>query len=374
MRRLAVLLGLSLALVDSAAAQAAVSAAAADDSLKVEILADRLDHPWGLAFLPDGRMLVSERGGTLLLLSADGRKRETVAGVPAVASGGQGGLLDVAVDPDFADNRRVFLSYVGADRAGRRGTEVLRAELSGNALTDSRVIFRLEPKTNSTRHFGSRLVFGPDETLFITLGDRGDKDRAQDLNDHAGSLIRINTDGSVPDDNPFVNQAGRRAAIFSYGHRNIQGAALHPQSGQLWLHEHGPQGGDELNIARAGRNYGWPVITYGVNYGIGTQIGEGTAKAGMEQPLYYWVPSIAPSGMTFYSGDLFPRWRGDLFVGSLKFRTLVRLSLNGTQVIAEERLLSEQLGRIRDVVQGPDGALYVLTDEARGVLARLSPQ
>lgn len=367
------LLLLSFFISPVALAQSPLTANSEKYQIQIDIIADRLDHPWALAFLPDGRMLITERGGQLLLLSADGRERGSVSGLPDIAARGQGGLLDVAVDPLFSENGLVYLSYVATGRGGR-GTEVLRARLAENALVDQQVIFQLQPKSGTTRHFGSRLVFAPDGTLFISLGDRGEKERAQDLADHAGSLIRINTDGSVPDDNPFVGNNQAQPEIYSYGHRNIQGAALHPQTGALWTHEHGPQGGDEINIARPGLNYGWPVITYGVNYGIGTQIGEGTEKPGMEQPLYYWVPSIAPSGMAFYNGALFPDWQGSLFVGSLKFRTLVRLTLDGDQVVAEERILRDQLGRIREVEQGPDGAIYVLTDEGRGVLARLTPQ
>jgi glucose/arabinose dehydrogenase len=234
-------------------------------------------------------------------------------------------------------------------------------------------LFRQTPKTGGGRHFGSRLVFDREGYLYVTLGDRGDRPRAQRLNDHAGSLIRLHDDGRVPADNPFADRKGARPEIFNYGHRNMQGAALHPDTGLLWTHEHGPQGGDEVNVERPGVNYGWPVITYGVNYGIGTPIGEGTAKPGMEQPIHYWVPSIAPSGMAFYTGDRFPGWRGDLFVGALKDRTLVRLELEGERVVGEERMLRGELGRIRDVRTGPDGYLYLLTDENPGTLARLVP-
>jgi glucose/arabinose dehydrogenase len=240
-------------------------------------------------------------------------------------------------------------------------------------LQDVEVLFRMQPKDDKARHFGSRLVFDNQGYLFITLGDRGTRDRAQDLRDHAGSLIRLHDDGRIPADNPFVGRDDAEPEIYSYGHRNIQGAALHPRTGRLWTHEHGPQGGDELNIPVAGANYGWPVITYGVNYVVGTKIGDGTHKAGMEQPVHYWVPSIAPSGMTFYEGAPFAAWQGNLFVGSLKFRQLVRLELDGTQVAHEERLLSDVFGRIRDVRQGPDGLLYLLTDADDGRLVRLLP-
>lgn len=367
------LLLLSLFTTPVVFAQSPLSAQSEKHPIKIDIIADRLDHPWGLAFLPDARILITERDGRLLLLSADGEQRSEIAGLPDIAARGQGGLLDVAVDPQFVDNQLVYLSYVASGRGGR-GTEVMRARLEGDALAEQEVIFRLDPKSGTTRHFGSRLVFAADGTLFITLGDRGEKGRAQILDDHAGSVIRIHTDGSVPEGNPFIDKPQARPEIYSYGHRNIQGATLHPKTGALWTHEHGPQGGDEINIVEPGKNYGWPVITYGVNYGIGTKIGEGTEKPGMQQPLYYWVPSIAPSGMAFYSGALFPEWEGNLFVGSLKFRALVRLTLDGDKVVSEERLLRDQLGRIRDVAEGPDGALYLLTDEGRGVLARLTPQ
>jgi glucose/arabinose dehydrogenase len=327
-----------------------------------------------VAFLPDGRFLVTEREGRLRLIEADGRLRSApVAGLPAeVHQHGQGGLLDVALHPDFARNHLVYFSYAERGRGGY-GTTVARARFEDDALHDTEVLFRMALKSRQGRHFGSRLVFDREGHLFITLGDRGDRPRAQDLNDHAGSLIRLSADGSVPDDNPFIDTPGALPEIFSYGHRNMQGATLNPFTGRLWTHEHGPQGGDEINVPEAGVNHGWPVITYGVNYGIGTQIGEGTAKPGMAQPLYYWVPSIAPSGMTFYDGPHFPGWQGDLFVGSLKFRLLVRLEIEDDRVVHEERMLAGEFGRIRDVRQGPDGLIYLLTDESNGQLLRLVP-
>lgn len=340
--------------------------------LRVAEIVTGLEHPWGLAFLPDGRMLVTERPGRLRVIR-DGRlAAEPVAGLPPIEARGQGGLLDVALHPRFAENQLIYLAYAGAG-AGGISTEVARGKLVDNRLEDVQVIFRQQPKSKTGRHFGSRLVFDRAGYLYITLGDRGDRERAQRPDDHAGSVIRLHDDGRIPADNPFVGKQGWRPEKFTLGNRNIQGAALHPRTGELWVHEHGPQGGDEINVIRAGVNYGWPVITYGVNYVIGTAIGEGTHKPGMAQPLYYWVPSIAPSGMTFYTGDRFPRWRGDLFVGSLKNRMLVRLSLDGEQVIAEERFLQGVLGRIRDVRQGPDGFLYLLTDENDGALVRLEP-
>ena len=331
-----------------------------------------LEQPWSLAFLPDGRLLVTEKAGRLRIVK-DGRlEAQPVAGLPEITVHGQGGLLDVALHPRFAENNLVYLSYAarGADGVG---TEAARGRLAGNRLENVQVIFRQSPKGNRGQHFGSRLVFDRAGLLYITLGDRGEMNRAQKPDDHAGSVIRLPDDGRVPKDNPFVGKPGWKPEKYTLGNRNQQGAALHPASGALWTHEHGPQGGDEVNIIRAGANYGWPVITYGANYGTGTRIGEGTAKPGMAQPIHTWVPSIAPSGMAFYSGDKFPKWRGDLFVGALKDQMLVRLKLDGDKVVHEERLLKGALGRIRDVRAGPDGFLYLLNDESRAVLARLEP-
>ncbi len=341
-------------------------------TLKLERVVDGLEHPWGMAFLPDGRMLVTERPGRLRLVAEGRLSPRPVGGLPEIARAGQGGLLDIALHPDFAANRLVYLSYAGAGPDGV-GTEVARGRWHDGDLEDVEVIFRALPKSDGGRHFGSRLVFDPAGMLYITLGDRGDRPRAQRLDDHAGSIIRLRDDGRVPDDNPFVGRADAAPEIFSYGNRNVQGAALHPETGELWAHEHGPQGGDELNVIRAGVNYGWPVITYGVNYGIGTAIGEGTAKPGMAQPLHYWVPSIAPSGMAFYTADRIAGWQGSLLIGSLKFQTLVRLALDGERVVHEERMLDGEIGRIRDVRQGPDGAVYLLTDADNGALYRLTP-
>lgn len=338
-----------------------------------EIVSQGLEHPWGLAFLPDGGFLVTERPGRLRLISPKGELHpQPIAGLPPVRQYGQGGLLDIALHPQFETNRWLYFSYAERDERGI-GTAVGRGRLQGHRLHDVELIFRLQPKTGKPYHFGSRLVFDKQGHLFITLGDRGTRSRAQDLDDHAGSLIRLQDDGSIPADNPFIARKSVRPEIYSYGHRNMQGAALHPQSGKLWTHEHGPQGGDELNIPASGVNFGWPVITYGKNYGTGTDIGEGTHKAGMAQPVHHWVPSIAPSGMAFYTADAFPRWRGNLFIGSLKFQQLVRLQLEGEKVVHEERLFSREFGRIRDVRQGPDGLLYLLTDADDGRLIRLRP-
>ncbi len=330
-----------------------------------------LEHPWGMAFLPDGRMLVTERPGRLRIVDSGKLLPQPVAGLPAIAQHGQGGLLDVALHPKFAENGWVYLSYAARGEGGV-GTEVARGKLEGNRLTNLQVIFRQQPKLGGGRHFGSRLVFDRKGYLYITLGDRGDDDRAQRLDQLVGKVVRLKDDGSIPDDNPFVNRTGARPEIFTLGNRNVQGAALHPETGLLWAHEHGPQGGDEVNVLRAGVNYGWPVITYGVQYVTGMKIGEGTQREGMAQPLWKWVPSIAPSGMAFYTGDKFPKWKGDLFVGALKDRLLVRLRLDGEKVISEERML-EGIGRVRDVRAGPDGYLYLLTDARDGELLRLEP-
>ena len=347
--------------------------AQSSQSLRAATVTEGLEYPWGLAFLPDGRMLVTERPGRLRLVDADGRLHpQPVSGVPAVAAVGQGGLLDVALHPDFARNRWIYLSYA-AQGEGGYGTEVVRARLEGQSLRDLKVVFSMRPKTTAGHHFGSRLVFDRQGYLYITLGDRGDMGRAQRLDDHAGSVIRLHDDGRVPADNPFVALPNALPEKFTLGNRNIQGAALHPATGALWAHEHGPQGGDEINVIRAGVNYGWPVATYGRNYGSGTQIGEGTHKAGMAQPLLQWTPSIAPSGIAFYTGDKFPAWRGNLFVGALRGQMLVRLELDGERIVREERLLENKVGRIRDVRNGPDGYLYLLIDDARGRIVRLEP-
>jgi glucose/arabinose dehydrogenase len=347
--------------------------ASEEHSFRVVTVTRGLEYPWGLAFLPDGRRLVTERPGRLRLVAADGAlDPRPVDGLPPLAVHGQGGLLDVALHPQFAENRWVYLSYAARGKGGV-GTEVARGQLVDHRLENVEVLYRQQPKSGGGRHFGSRLAFDRQGYLYITQGDRGEMERAQPLDDLAGKIVRLHDDGRIPTDNPFVNRAGARPKIYSLGNRNVQGAALHPATGELWSHEHGPQGGDEVNVIRAGRNYGWPVITYGVEYGIGTSIGEGTQKPGMEQPLHIWVPSIAPSGMAFYTGERFPRWRGDLFVGALRGQMLVRLRFDGEKSVKEERLLQGALGRIRDVRNGPDGYLYLLTDSRDGVIARLEP-
>jgi glucose/arabinose dehydrogenase len=362
---------LLFAVAGTAACQDAPQMAASGETkVAVTTYAGGLEHPWSLAFLPDGRMLVTERPGRLRIVAQDGSLSEPIAGVPAVHAEGQGGLLDVVLDPGFAGNSTIYLSYAEPGPDGTNGTAVARARLDGARLTDLKVIFRQQPKFKSNHHFGSRLVFARDGNLFVTTGERNSqRDKAQDLGTHIGKIVRITPDGGVPADNPFVGREGVLPEIWSYGHRNLQGAALHPETGELWTHEHGPRGGDEINIARAGKNYGWPVITYGREYS-GFAIGAGTAKAGMEQPVQYWVPSIGPSGMAFHDGRRYPAWKGQLFVGALAAAQLVRLAVgrDGT-VLQEERIGIGK--RVRDVREGPDGALYLVTDEDAGEILRV---
>jgi glucose/arabinose dehydrogenase len=342
--------------------------------VRVETVASGLEHPWALALLPDGRILVTERPGRLRLVSRDGQLSAPLGGVPAVFARGQGGLLDVALDPDFANNRLVYLSYAEpGEEEGTAGTAVARGRLGDGRLEAVQVIYRQRPKLRGGGHYGSRLVFARDGKLFVTQGDRMNyRDRAQDLSQGMGKIMRINPDGSIPPDNPFVGRSDAQPAIWSYGHRNAQAAALHPETGQLWTVEHGARGGDELNHPEAGKNYGWPIITYGVDYS-GASIGEGSVKAGMEQPVYYWDPVIAPSGMTFYTGDAFPNWKGSVFIGSLAPGALVRLTLDNGKVTGEERYLGDLRERIRDVQQAPDGMLYLVTDNANGRVLRVVP-
>ena len=340
-------------------------------SLRVVTVAKGLAEPWSLAWLPDGRMLVTEKAGQMRIVAKNGKLSKPLKGVPKVAASGQGGLLDVILDPRFASNKKIYFSY--SERgSGGQGTAVATAKLDGLALKDKKVLFRQTPKSSGGRHYGSRLVIAGDGTLFVTLGDRGERDRVQNKKINRGQVVRINTDGTVPDDNPFVGKKGFRPETFSLGHRNPQGAALHPETGKLWVHEHGPAGGDEVNVVEAGRNYGWPVIGYGQHYS-GAKIGVGTKKRGMEQPVHYWDPSIAPSGMAFYTGDKFPKWKGNLFVGALGHQTVVRLTLDGEKVVGEERILDDLGERIRDVRIGPDGYIYLLTDEHNGRILRLEP-
>lgn len=343
---------------------------AGDSQVRIETVADGLEHPWGLAFLPDGRMLVTERPGRLRIVAASGTLSEPVAGVPQVFAQGQGGLLDVALDPDFAANRLVYLSYAEPGQGGA-STAVARGRLEGNRLQDLQVIFRQQPKVDGGNHFGSRLAFAPDGKLFVTLGDRFKFEPAQDISNEIGTVVRINPDGSVPRDNPFVGRPGAAPAIWSYGHRNIQAAAIHPKTGALWEIEHGPWGGDELNIAEAGRNYGWPLVSWGRHYN-GRDIPDPPTRPDLAQSIYQWTPVIAPSGMTFYTGKLFADWQGDLLVGGLAAGAIVRLSQDGQS--AREKARIDLGARVRDVVQGPDGAVYALTDERQGKVLRVTPK
>jgi aldose sugar dehydrogenase len=342
--------------------------------LDVETVASGLEHPWGMAFLPGGELLVTERPGRLRVVLPDGRLSQPVGGVPAVAAAGQGGLLDVAIDPNFASNSLVYFSFAEA-REGGAGLSVARGrlDLARNGLGDVEIIFRQQPAVGGGRHFGSRVVFANDGTLFVTAGDRGDhSDQSQNPQNHIGAVMRINPDGSIPQDNPGVGRDDWADEVWSIGHRNIQGAAMRPGTDQFWTNEHGARGGDEVNLIEPGLNYGWPVISYGVHYS-GAAIGEGTARPGMEQPVYYWDPSIAPSGMAFYTGDAFPEWRGNALIGGLVGQLLSRLTMRGDAVVDEERMLQGLNARIRAVSQGPDGLVYLLTDASDGRLLRLSP-
>ena len=341
--------------------------------VRAETVARNLVHPWALAFLPDGRMLVTERPGRLRIIDANGVVSAPLTGVPAVHAVGQGGLLDVALDPNFAQNRTIYLSYAEPGGGGLAGTAVARGRLTDTGLEDVRVIYSQRPKMQGGGHYGSRLIFGRDGTLFITQGDRmNHRDSAQSLTAGMGKIMRINTDGTIPRDNPFVGRNDAQPEIWSYGHRNLQGGALNPETGQIWTVEHGPRGGDELNHPEAGRNYGWPVIGYGIDYS-GARLHESTTREGMEQPVYYWDPVIAASGMAFYTGDRYPGWKGSVFIGSMTPGALVRLEMSGGNVTKEERYLGDMRERIRDVQQGPDGLLYLVTDSDDGQVLRVVP-
>ena len=336
--------------------------------IAVEVVADGLVHPWSLAFLPDGRMLVTERPGRLRIVSEDGLSA-AVAGVPEVFAEGQGGLLDVELDPDFSENALVYLSFAEPG-AGGASTAVARGRFEGEALRDVEVIFRQEPKVGGGAHFGGRLAFAPDGTLFVTMGERFKFDPAQDLSNHLGTIARINPDGTVPEDNPFVGQENALPEIWSYGHRNVEGAFVHPGTGVLWAHEMGPQGGDELNIPEAGRNYGWPVVSWGEHYD-GGDIPDPPTRPEFARSIRHWNPVISPSGMTLYTGEAFPEWQDSVLIGGLSSRALVRLEIDGEEVTGEERI--DMGARIREVAQGPDGAIYLLTDQSDGELLRLTP-
>jgi aldose sugar dehydrogenase len=342
--------------------------------LEVQTVASGLVHPWSLAFLPDGKMLVTERPGRMRIVTVEGQLSPPLKGVPDVWASGQGGLLDVVTDKAFAQNRTIYFCFSERTSGGGR-TAVARATLNdGNGrLDDVRIVFRQNGPLSSGNHYGCRIVQANDGNLFVTLGEHFSyRNEAQNLDNHLGKLIRITPDGAAPPDNPFVGRDGAKPEVWSFGHRNEQGLAINPASGELWEIEHGPRGGDEVNIIAKGKNYGWPVIGYGMDYS-GAKIHETTVKDGMEQPIKYWVPSIAPSGMAFYTGKLFPKWNGSLFTGALAGKMLVRLSLNGNTVTGEERLLQNLYERIRDVRQGPDGALWLLTDNPAGRILRVSP-
>ena len=371
---LAGLTGLATQLLPGASLAADTIVQTEDYRVRIVPVATGLEIPWGMTFLNRERILLTEKPGRMRIVEGGKLLAQPVAGLPTVRVQGQGGLLDVTTHPQFASNALIYWSFANGD-GGEVGTEVARGRLTGDAsngykLENVEVIFRQQPKSGGGVHFGSRLEWDRAGNLYVTLGERGRMQEAQNLSHHLGKIVRITDAGKIPADNPFVNQTNARPEIFSLGNRNVQGAALHPVTGELWAHEHGPQGGDEVNIIRAGRNYGWPVITYGANYGTGTKIGEGTAKAGMEQPLWKWVPSIAPSGMTFYTGDKFPKWKGNLFVGALAGQLIARLVLDGDTVVREERI--KGTGRTRDIRTGPDGNLYVLS-ESEGALLRIQP-
>jgi glucose/arabinose dehydrogenase len=339
---------------------------------QLEIIAGGLEHPWSLAFLPNDSALLTERPGRLRIIQNGSLAANAIKGVPEVAASGQGGLFDVLLHPDFASNNTLFISYAHSSSEGMT-TRVARALLDNNELKNLEVIFEALPRSNGTRHFGGRMAFDSNGFLYVAVGDRGDKDRAQDTRDDAGGVHRITINGEPAPGNPGLGNSAIRDTFYTWGNRNIQGMAVHPQTGEIWTHEHGPRGGDEVNILQAGTNYGWPEITYGIGYS-GLPITLDTHKEGMAQPLHYWDPSIAPSGMAFYGGELFPQWQGDLFVGALKLRKLVRLRTNeNNDVVEEEDLLLDLNERIRDVRLGPDGALWLLSDARQGKVYRMVP-
>ncbi len=369
-------IGAALSIVLACGSSQAQTFKSSAGDLKVETIASGLSHPWGLAFLPDGRMLVTERPGRLRIVTRDGKLSPAVANLPKVFASGQGGLLDVIIDRAFTQNRVIYFCYAEPADGGAR-TAMARGKLvDGDTprLDDVKVIFQQAGPLSSSNHFGCRIVQMPDGNLFLTTGEHfTQRDYAQTLDNHLGKLIRITPDGAAPADNPFVGKAGAKPEIWSYGHRNMQGLALNPATGKIWEQEHGPRGGDEINIPLAGKNYGWPLISYGVNYD-GTPVNEGKSEdPGLEQPIWHWTPSIAPSGMAFYTGDLFPAWKGSLFNGALAGTLLSRLELDGDKVVKEERILQDLRERIRDVRNGPDGALWLLTDNSAGRILRVVP-
>lgn len=369
MKYLAFGLGLVLAASAQAQNQTPRHVDAPSGTITVETVAGGLVHPWGLEFLPDGRMLVTERPGRLRIVSPDGTVSAPISGTPEVFAEGQGGLLDVTLHPDFAANQLVYLSFSEPGEGGA-STAVARGRLDGETLRDTEVIFSQTPKVSTNKHFGSRIVFAPDGTLYVTMGDRGQKDPAQDLSNHIGTVARITDDGGIPPDNPFVGVKGALPEIWSYGHRNAQGAAIHPDTGALWLNEHGPRGGDEINVPEAGRNYGWPLVSWGRNYS-GWPIPDPDTRPDLASAIFQWTPVIAVSGMDFYTADLFPNWQGNVLVGGLVSQGIVRLTLDGQTITDEERIALD--ARVRQVRQGPDGAVYVITDQEDGALLRLTP-
>ena len=341
----------------------------ADDKLKLEEIASGLKHPWGMAFLPNGDALITERSGELRLLTAQGLVKKPISGLPDVVARGQGGMMGIAIDPEFTQNKKVYVCLNVAGQGGW-GSEVHVGEFDGKSLNNVQPVFVALPKYRTRQHFGCRIAFDKSKRMFISLGDRGShREQAQNNANHIGSIIRLNTDGSIPQDNPFAK--GAAPEVYSYGHRNAQGLAMHPETGQMWAHEHGPRGGDEVNVLIKGANYGWPTITYGINYN-GSIITDKTAMDGMRQPEKYWPISFAPSGMMFYQGDMFKAWQGDLFIGSLKFRYLKHLQIKKGKIVGEQDLLTDIDARVRDVVEGPDGAIYLLTDSPRGKVFRVS--
>ncbi|HEX5649173.1 MAG TPA: PQQ-dependent sugar dehydrogenase [Steroidobacteraceae bacterium] len=366
---------MTLATAGACAAEPAAQVVSTEKTkVRLETFARGLERPWGLAFLPDGRSLVTEKAGRLRIVGKDGSLGEPLAGVPQVDTTGQGGLLDVVLDPAFAQNQTVFLSFAQPRGEGQNATAVARARLGADGLEDVRVIFQQQPAMTGGHHFGCRLVFGRDGTLFVTLGDRNiGRDKVQPLDTDVGKVVRIDRDGNAPADNPYRGNAGARAELWSLGHRNIQGAALHPVTGELWTNEHGPKGGDELNRTLGGRNYGWPLVTYGVEYS-GAKVSDRQEAPGLESPVHHWVPSIGTSGLAFYQGTAIPAWKDNVFVGGLATKELARLEMRDGKVVHEERLFRKELGkRIRTIVNGPDGALYLLTDESDGQIIRVVP-
>ncbi|SFR31378.1 Glucose/arabinose dehydrogenase, beta-propeller fold [Robiginitalea myxolifaciens] len=342
----------------------------AETNFEAVLFVDQLQIPWGMAFLPDGSLLITEKSGQLFRFR-NGEKSE-ISGLHDIYLRGQGGLLDVILHPNFSENNWIYLSYASDAGSGSGGhTAIARARLEGNSLSDLEVLYKGSPNSSAGQHFGSRLAFDAAGYLYFTIGDRGNRDvNPQDITRDGGKVYRIHDDGRIPDDNPFVGQSGAKTAAFTYGNRNPQGMAIHPETGAVWIHEHGPRGGDEINIVGKGNNYGWPLVTYGINYS-GTSITDKTEMEGTVQPIHYWVPSIAPSGMAFVTSDSYPAWQGSLLVGSLSFQYLERLELSGNQVTKREKLL-ENIGRVRNVIQGPDGFIYVAV-EGKGIY-RLEPR